>query len=136
MFCGWVGAYSHVRVLNVVVGRRGGGGSDMQSVGDSRPIKNWSSSCKAAARFLTFPIAHTTPTTHSSIYAHHRYPPLAQLFQKYLANKGKEGAGPDFTAQVLTSGSWPLNTLKSTFILPREVCVLAPRHGDRVPRLM
>jgi len=46
---------------------------------------------------------------------------LNKLFQKYLASKGKEGAGPDFTAQVLTSGSWPLNSLKSTFILPREV---------------
>jgi cullin 1 len=46
---------------------------------------------------------------------------LNKVFQQHLAKFPALDVGPDFSAVVLTSGSWPLNAPKYPFPLPPEV---------------
>lgn len=47
-----------------------------------------------------------------------------QKFQAVLADQPLTDGGPEFSAVVLTSGSWPLNSPKTPFPLPKEVVAI------------
>eukprot|EP00667_Euglena_gracilis_P003843 EG_transcript_3858 len=46
---------------------------------------------------------------------------LNKKFQAVLADQPLTDGGPEFSAVVLTSGSWPLNSPKTPFPLPKEI---------------